>query len=176
MSHKSEQTADTAAIDTPPPLPSLTTPPEMPSNSLLTVSSSSGYSTSDEVAARPAPKSAKRKTRAPATPNSPQLKRIRVDAVECASAPSAVVSAKPPLPPQARSTAHKRNAAAAASVAVGTSTTTGGIKSATGHKRAQGEQHTVVNKLNAYADQCRAEIGELKVALANEKAAVRTLR
>lgn len=172
MSHKSDQTADTAVIDTP-PLPALPS-----TSSLLTVSSSSGYSTCDEVAARSPPaKSTKRKTRAPTTPNSPQLKRIRVDAVECAPAPgprrsNAVVSAKPPLPPQARSTAHKRTNASAASTAP-----TAGSRPSTGaNKRAQGEQHSVVNKLTAYADQCRAEIGELKVALANEKAAVRTMR
>lgn len=152
MSRTSEATADTDRIDTQPPL-----------SALLTVSSSSGYSTADEVAttARPPPKTAKRKTRTPPAPGT-QLKRIRVEAAaEAPAVRTTVVSAKPPLPPLARS--QKRNAAAVA----------GKPSGATKHG---GEQTGVVNKLTAYADQCRAEIGELKVALANEKAAVRALR
>lgn len=173
------------------------------SSNALTASTSSGYSTSDETAttttavaaaSQPTPtKSTKRKTRASTTSSSPLLnKRIRVDGSPTEQPPPSsttvatatvtsdadaggganshpsrgapprpnVVCTKPPLPP-----------------AKGGATSRGGVGGQSrGSNKQQVNGAAVMNKLKAYADQCRTEIGELKVALANEKAAVRTLR
>lgn len=186
-------------VETQPVLLPIIQMPVLPN--MLTVSTSSGYSTSDEQVQIPPPRpplpkstTTKRKTRSlPASGYSTaQHKRLKVDAVFAAVAveqttavvcsdggggsssisnpqraqqtTTNVVSSKPPLPPtkqQQSKTATKRKAVTAAPSI---------------HGKLRNDEPTMLNKLNAYADQCRAEIGELKVALANEKAAVRALR
>lgn len=157
-------------------------------------------SSTDNIAVPPPPqtadavhKSSKRKTRAPTAPITPSQKRIKVESItnyNCtatstptsseASAPppisssssmhssvdGSVLCTKPPLPPKA-TTAHNGNGDTR-------STATKALK--TKCYSDNRKQAALLNKLSAYADQCRLEIADLKLALANEKAAVRSLR
>lgn len=171
----------------------------------LVLSTSSGYSTASDEAepsastrsstiaptthptttlTHPVQKSSKRKTRAPTAPIAPSQKRIKVESItnyNCNATSTtivtsaaatdamhnigeAVLSSKPPLPPKATNN-------------------NGGDTRSNLSKHPKTKCHSdnqkqamLLNKLSAYADQCRLEIADLKLALANEKAAVRSLR
>ncbi|XP_059622155.1 GRIP and coiled-coil domain-containing protein 2 isoform X2 [Phlebotomus argentipes] len=79
-------------------------------------------------------------------------KRLKVD--------DKVVTAKPPLPP-------KPDKAASAKIAPKTDKV---------RRKAEENKATLVQKLNAYAEQLRLEVTELKSSLINERNAVRALR
>lgn len=156
--------------------------------SLTHPSASASPSTDNKITAVSAApqKSSKRKTRAPTAPIAPSQKRLKVESItnyncntatstSTAAAPSSssssmhsidgrtVLSSKPPLPPKATNSNH------------GSGDTRSNQLKTKRHSENQ-KQTALLNKLSSYADQCRLEIADLKLALANEKAAVRSLR
>lgn len=133
-------------------------------------------------------KSSKRKTRAPTAPIAPSQKRLKVESItnyNCNSTTAAqssssmhhsidgtVLSSKPPLPSKATSTSHSYSSGDTRSNHQSADVR----KTTKRHSDNNQKQAALLNKLSAYADQCRLEIADLKLALANEKAAVRSLR